>query len=249
MKATEGQAIEAASRRTTLLDISEDKWARQFLDGIRSRWDQEWKGESGNDEHQEAEIQIAEAMEALVAHEYYLAGDLDQDPLRSIVSRILSIKLGTGVTYKCTDIWPVINAIHCDGLRSKKWHTLYLIALRVYQPVMSEDHQAKVSRWRTDVVASINDGEATYIRDDFYDRLLGLLFPEMQLALDMSFGTIQQPKGRKGPVAVQEPGKGLPKVDHRDAFLSGKALEEWKRANPVAAEAWMQSPAGARINR
>lgn len=244
MKTAEAQAIEVAARREELLEVPEDEWARRFLEGVRSRWDQEWKGEPGNDEHQEAEHQIQDAIEALVAHDFGAAAGLDQQPLRSIVARILSIKLGTGVEYKCAVVWPVINAIQNDGLRAMKWHTLYLMALRTYQPPMSAEHLAKVAQWRLDVVASINGGEATYIREDLYDRLLCLLFPEMQQAIMMFFGTVQLPKTVSRSSAERGIAVLMPKVDQRQVFLTGKALEEWKRKNPMWADAWEESPVG-----
>ena len=46
-----------------------------------------------------------------------------------------------------------------------------------------------MAKWRETVKSSIENEEPMYVRDTVYDRLLGLLFPEMRSALNNSFGT------------------------------------------------------------
>jgi len=81
-----------------------------------------------------------------------------------MIARILSFHDGVGIEYQ-TNIWGVINAILCDGTYTKKWHTLYLIALKAYPQTLTEDHQERVAVWRKNVVESIREEEETYVRE------------------------------------------------------------------------------------
>ena len=173
---------------------------------------------------------------------------MDQNPLRTIIARILSIRCGTGVEYKFDNAWAVINAIRCDrGVSALKWHTLYLIAIRTYQPILTNEQAEKVAQWRAGVKSSIESGDTTYVRDTVYDRLIGLLFPEMRTALNNAFGTPLQilDTDYDPEITVSVP---QPPPAHfwtsGDALLRGRVFDEWARRNPEAARAWIESPVG-----
>lgn len=251
MKLDEVKAIEARNRRTVLQSTPPPEWARRFLEAFCARWQEDLKGATDDrgDGCVQATQAIKDAIDGLEVHGYLTAPEMEHSLLRNIIARILSIKLGTGVEYKCDNVWPVINAIHCDGDRAKKWHTLYLIALRVYKPALSADHQDKTSQWRDQVTASIEHGEETYMRETRFDRLLSLLFPELREALKKSFGTIRIVTPDSGPPVVNLNDTARSATDHHDLYLRGRAFEEWKRTNPAAAMAWLNSPAGKGFGR
>ena len=189
----EADRVEKAHlKRKALQDVSPGEWGRRYLHAFHQRWLEQLKVNEGGDSQALFESQRAatEAIEALAIHGYLVAHDADREPLRTIISRILSIRLGTGIEYKYDNAWSVINAILCDlGTRSLRWHTLYLIAARVYKPALTATQRKKVVVWREEVKASIKDEANLYVRDTTYDRLLGLLFPEMRPALNHPFGT------------------------------------------------------------
>lgn len=107
----------------------------------------------------------------------------------SILERVLSVKLGTGVGYRYKTAWEVINTMMTDvSDESKSWHSLYLLAIKAYDPHMKPAQERSYLKWRNKVVASIRQGEATYRRDPRYDALFALLFPEMAEGLAKSFG-------------------------------------------------------------
>lgn len=189
----EADVVERARlKRKALQDVPSNEWGQRYLDAFRQRWLEQLKVYSGGDRHalDESQRLTTEAIEALTIHGYLEAPDAEREPLRTIISRILSVRLGTGVEYKYDNAWSVINAILCDlGSRSLRWHTLYLIAVRAYDPTLTDTQRNKVETWRNEVTTSIRNGAQLYVRDTTYDRLLGLLFPEMRHGLNHSFGT------------------------------------------------------------
>lgn len=237
----EQRDIEARRQREAILQVPASEWAERFLDAFLRRWEAQREAGEGvkSEAIATAQDDAAKAIIGLEMHGYPLAVDLEMSPLRAIVARILSIKLNMGVEYKFDNAWGVINAIRCDQQRNLTWHTLYLIALRIYQPVLTGAHQAVVATWRDEIRASIEAGNTTYIRDTCFDRLLGRLFPEMREGLQHSFGTAQLPTPR--PVKNETrsdsatPFKG---ARPPDLWLHGKALEQWEKANPEAAAEW-----------
>lgn len=190
MQQEEARAAEANRQRQAILDVPAAEWAKRYLDAFRYRWrEQQAFGEGLPDTEglHQTRSDVSDAINGLVAHGYP-ASMLDEHPLRTVIARILSFHDGAGIEYR-TDVWGVINAILCDGLSARQWHTLYLIALKIWPPTLTEGHQKKVDDWRREVVDSIRSEKIAYVRETTYDRLLGLLFPEMQKALANPFGT------------------------------------------------------------
>lgn len=97
----------------------------------------------------------------------------------SILDRLMSIKHDKGVGYKLDNAGQVINAILQEGKRYSHWHTLYLIAIRVYEPPLTEKQEKLVNDWKEEVAVSLREGKREFRRSDRFDRLLSLLFPEM----------------------------------------------------------------------
>lgn len=246
----EAEAADAAARkRQELQDISAADWAQRYLTAFHQRWLEQLaagEGSTGGVACQKAQDALLEAIQALEVHGYPCASMMDQNPLRTIIARIFSIRCGTGVEYKFDNAWAVINSICCDrGASSLKWHTLYLIAVRTYQPTLTTEHAHKVAQWRNEVKTSIENEDATYVRDTVYDLLLGLLFPEMRSALNKPFGTPLQILEKDCDVfdALPDP-QPVQFRTSGNVFLRGREFEEWARRNPDAAKVWLDSPAG-----
>lgn len=167
-----------------------------------------------------------------------------------ILERLMSIRDDTGVGHAEGTCWEVINHIRQDGAAQRKWHSLYLIALRVYKPKFSELQEQSIAAWRREVATSVVAGEATYLRDEIFDRLLALLFPETGERLKMpqrppsKKPTLPAPlshgasAGRRFGSKNPAPAKLRPGVDYdtKGYWLKGAALEQWKRANPERAK-------------
>ncbi|MBE7421651.1 MAG: hypothetical protein HS110_04360 [Zoogloeaceae bacterium] len=247
MKQEEAKAVEADKQKQLLRDISASEWASRFLDAFHRRWRETPANGGGHPVSaawDAANKEVSQAIEALVAHGYPASG-LDMFPLQTVVARILSIKLGTGVNYKFDNAWGVINAIRCDKDVARQWHTLYLIAVRIYRPVVTGDQYEKILAWRDEVVASIKVRETQYVRDTVYDRLIGLLFPEMHSAIDNPFGTplYIASEDYKVPSMGASTLSAIQRGREEGLFLRGREFEEWARRNPEAAKAWKESPA------
>jgi len=172
-----------------------EEWAEKFLEAITEYANLRHEDASpDNGEHEYYLTQTLETVEecarALRAHGYPEAMD---DRLfsggKTILERLLSIKLDHGVGYKRHTGWQVINAILQDiSTASKAWHSLYLIAVKVYRPNLNTAQRERIYQWRAEVRQSIDAGEKTYLRDPRYDDLLALLFPEMREALTNPYG-------------------------------------------------------------
>ena len=104
-----------------------------------------------------------------------------------------------------------------------------------------------MAKWRETVKSSIENGESLYVRDTIYDRLLGLLFPQMRSALNNPFGTPLQILEKDYDATEDYPQPPPAQfMSSNDAFLRGKAFSEWAQRHPDAAKAWLDSPAGRR---
>lgn len=195
MKQEEAQAVEVERQKQALLSLPDTEWGIRYLNALRRRWLLQLsfgEGLPDSEPWRQAQADIAEAILGLAAHGYP-ASLLDEYPLRTVITRILSFRDGTGIEYR-TDVCGVINDILRDELLAKKWHTIYLIALKVYPPALTGAQQNAIEVWRGQVIASVRPriGDAmqtTYVRESAYDRLIGLLFPEMRHALESPFGT------------------------------------------------------------
>lgn len=249
MKREAEEADAAAKMRDGLWEVSPEDWAQRYLLAFRQRWQAQLTnsgGSTGSEAWQKKQAEMKEAVDALEVHGYPIAPLMDQDPLRTIIARILSIRCDAGVEYKYDNAWAVINAIRCDrGASSLKWHTLYLIAVRTYLPTLTSEQQNKVAEWRSEVKNSIENDDATYVRETIYDRLLGLLFPQMRSALNNPFGTpLQILKKDYDAFAVSPEPPPMQFRASDDVFLRGRDFTEWARRNPDAAKLWLDSPAG-----
>lgn len=252
MMRRDSDTYEAGQRkRKGYLDTPAREWAIKFIDAIKARWSLvESLGESAkeNPAWQSTQENVQEAIAALDMHGYELASMLDEYPLQRVVSRIASIFFNKGIEYKSDSAWQVINAIMCDrSEHAKKFHTLYLIAIKIYSPEMTIDQAHKVSEWRSKVKTSILAGEQEYVRETTYDRLLGLLFPEMRVQLNNPFGTpLQILENYEDPSSELLTTKKLESMhpELENVLLRGAAFDEWARKNPEAAKNWLASPAG-----
>lgn len=97
----------------------------------------------------------------------------------SVVNRLQSIRADEGVGYKVNTAWQVINAILSEASPFFIWHPIYLMAIRTWQPALNEMQADTVGAWRERVVASLNTNSFEFRRHIHMDRLLCLLFPEL----------------------------------------------------------------------
>ncbi len=80
----------------------------------------------------------------------------------------------------------MLNAVLAEKAQDKlSWHTLYLAALKVYDPDLEPQHRTRVAQWREMVrhdLDTCKQGavQSVYLRSRRFDPLLGFLFPEMR---------------------------------------------------------------------
>lgn len=169
-----------------------------------------------------------------------------------ILDRLLSIQDGRPVGHRQETLWQVVHAATLEKLDEKVvWHTFYLWALKAYPPVWKPEHREHIDRWRkrvwSDLRKCAQEGRTSaYLRDRRFDPLIGLLFPEMQQYLqtplpgEHSSPTVP-PASRRANITRANGETHPTPSDGNGLWLSGSALEQWRRQNPEAAKAWDES--------
>jgi hypothetical protein len=198
----------------TIRDIrlrTPQEWAQQYLKAVCEHAAVRWTEVTGSEaeDHQErvrealAAVEIAGGALRVYGHRIALDTRL-YDHGHTVLERLLSIQQDKGIGYLYDNGWQVVNTMMTDnGDSAKSWHTLYLIAISTYKPKMTPKQQTKYQSWRSEVIASVNRGEVTYLRNTQFDDLFKLLFPEMADSLVKPFG--------KRPQAMATQSSGAPK--------------------------------------
>jgi hypothetical protein len=96
-----------------------------------------------------------------------------------LVNRLQSIQSNTAIGYRLDSAWQVINAILQEHDPYRRWQTIYLMAIDVWRPTLTPPQRGRIAEWRHRVIESLKLGEDTYRRPPTYDKLIGLLFPEL----------------------------------------------------------------------
>lgn len=97
-----------------------------------------------------------------------------------LINRLQSIKANKAIGYRLDTAWQVINAIRQERGEHRRWQTIYLMAIKVWRPSLTGDQESSIGKWRKEVEDSLRVGEDTYRRPPIYDKLLGLLFPDLE---------------------------------------------------------------------
>lgn len=159
-----------------------------------------------------------------------------------VLSAVLSLRHGRPVGFNVGSMRDLLYLLMDQDAPRNAWHSLYLIAARVYAPALSEDERELLDRWRQAVVQSLRSGAEDYVRPARYDRLLSLLFPEMAQAIAKPLipGTVlrtveTQPwpwaaRLRRGEAAAEVTFPSLPTLPDRVVY--GATLVAWKKAHP-----------------
>lgn len=155
-----------------------------------------------------------------------------------IIERLLSIRENRPIGYQLDTSWQVINAIQIEGDRAAHWHTLFLIAIRVYRPTLSKAQKERVRLWRSSVKDSLQDGEPKYRRSQIYDSFLAVLFPEMADLLRQPLPNKIDSDFQRFVVSGGAKKRNALSADEAAYWLEGKEYEDWVRRNPERAKEW-----------
>jgi len=196
------QAYIRVHRRGRLLEILPSVWADRYLLALRAFCDANIRIERLRktegppyleqlDEDSEEWSNVALAAEALEAHGF--EGGAEHVFARTIVPRIMSIQLNTGVGYAVSSAIEVVNAImNTRSDDNTQWLSLYLIAAKSFK-VERHFRPEQVQRfrdWRAEVVRQIEEGAREYLRPARFDAVLSLLFPAMARGLANGKGRV-----------------------------------------------------------
>lgn len=239
------ELLDRDQRRRGMQRVPVEQWARAYLDAVLDHAALREQMEGDASLRPDVELafgRIAECADGLAVHGYHEAQDRDLYGWRgNLLERILSIKQDRAIGYQLTTAWQVINAILQEGASHFQWHTLYLIAIRRYQPTLAPHQAEKIAKWREGVLHSLDAGERAYQRSRKYDSLLALLFPEMAdaLAKPLVKPRFGAPDGSPAAPAnlLSErtaPQEGYVEVGYRNSRLRlpVRGCDAWLAANP-----------------
>lgn len=257
----------AEERRRRVQDTSMGQLAARYLLAVERMLDEDSRlpvGPGRSEKLMPARTAVAISVDDMAQRGFPEAGDEDLLGHHRILSRLLSIRANRGIGYGFGTASEVLNAIQQSQPGNRHDWTLYLIAVKVYMPNLSDDERVWrwFETWRDDVIAAVKRKDLLYLRSTKYDRLLSLLFPEMAPGLGHDFGKrpavpnlVWDERARRfvktHTEATSRPARFLsmdaaPRDPYsreragtmKDWVLRGAELDRWKRANPEAAAAW-----------
>lgn len=246
---------EEEQHRRSIFNIPAAQIAADYLEAVQLYAEYEVDGKA---ERFEEKLRLMEAVrnqaKRLAVHGYEEAIDEDLTEFPSlIVPRILSIQIGQGVGIRGNSTMEIMAIQQQVPPRQRSLNTLYLIAEATYRTRYDPPRPSWYEDWVAEVERSILAGEKTYLRSRRFDRLLSLLFPEMAPGLGETFGTpsykpASAPISKSRSTALPTPPSAVQRTDrpghqklHSDpGWLTGAALESWKRQYPESARQWEQ---------
>lgn len=267
----------AADRQAQLRALPLSNLASRYLDAVL----QVANAEAAEDPHghtqplaaaetRSAQVALAEVVNALGARGYPEAGDSKLIGVRGMVASLLSIWFARPVGYRVETVGDVLTAIEQSQGVPLEDTSIYLIAVRAYQPPLSQEQQDRAKAWAGKVRDSLKRGELTYQRDPKYDRFLSVIFPEMAPMLAKPGGKRRLDDELPGHHNRSGPKRGAPPAPRQttvldqgavavglrrrymdtppgEHWLRGRDLDAWKQANPESARIWFGDE-GGRLN-
>lgn len=107
--------------------------------------------------------------------------------------RLLSIKYGRPIGYNYKTVWEVLNAALSMSTKSARpFNILYLMAVKQYRPLLSDEHMRRIDNHGKEIKKSIDAGEVRFLRDQRYDDAIAVVLPEMLPRLDSSYGVSEE---------------------------------------------------------
>jgi hypothetical protein len=276
--ASEQQAIEmraswAAEHRRKVLATPLGDVVNEYLEAVMVMHDEDvtaanasidgWAPQGGTTAQRAAMERVAETTEKMSIHGFPEAADSNLLSSNGLIARLLSIQLGRPVGYRLANVMGVLNAIKQTKGVERTMFSVYMIAVRIYKPQLSEAQQNWFDKWAEEVREGIRQGDQSFMREPFYDRILSLLFPAMAEALSRPMGKrkiidaitwdIAQQKFRRHDAPTRSMARFVehqPRADQvtgllldtkeGDWWLRGNDLDAWKKSNPDAARAWFK---------
>lgn len=120
----------------------------------------------------------------------------------------------------------IIRVVGNGTKEERQLITLLLLAIRVYEPVMSKVESVDLQACRERVKRSIQDGESTFARPTRWDGVISVMFPEMAYVLKHKFGTAAYAESVSRD--KQEDQRREEKV-HRELDDTKRAVEQQRR--------------------
>jgi len=252
-----------AERRSAVLAAPIEDVVAEYLEAVTTML--EARGEATA--MRVARERVSDAANKLAMRGYSEAGDEQLIGSRGLLTFLLSIQRGRPFGFRHHSLIEVLKSQRERAVYRRSNLSIFFIALRAYPLEVDVDDVVWFEEWAHEVRLGIQAGDADYLRDPFYDRLLSLLFPEMASGLAKPFGKLKPGDGVRWDqkkdmfvrpeVPDRRPARFLetqPRADSAKArlldtrpgqwWLQGRDLEAWKKAHPEAAQAWFPEIAG-----
>lgn len=211
MQAEEREFEEQRRQRQEYLATTPTEWAQALVTELEL-------GDGGTDA-------AGKAIKALEAHGWP-AASLERVPLRVVVSRLCRIREANRLESK-TELAPIIAGIMSDERIMRRWHPVYLMALKCWPGGVGSQEAEQIAALRQQVLEGLRNKDNNYERDRKFDGLLALLFPELRTALQHKLQVKTSAHGQRKALAPQRPMAFEPPADLSDEELlrsSGDAI-------------------------
>ncbi|QDQ28237.1 hypothetical protein FNU76_18835 [Chitinimonas arctica] len=146
---------------------------------------------SGRNTGDASELVVERARQDVLAHiealKLHTPRALDQfwNPrFQTMLNRLLSIKYDCAIGYNLNSAWQVINTIRSDTPQSQCFHSIYLLAIKIYMPTLNADQKKRTAIWRDKVAGQVQERSSNYFPDCRYNQMVANLFPELASGLD-----------------------------------------------------------------
>lgn len=228
------KAETARKLRVEALAMDAGEIGQQYLAAMTSYLEQQDlldAGEPGalRETVEAAHVETMRLADLLGFHGYFGKTGLTKGQAVRVLSRFLSLKHDRGIGFKYATGFEVLNSIWQLKDRNRQDIPMYMAAARHWKIRLNEKQVESVRTWRDTIVTSLKAGETTYLRSSGNDRLLTLLFPDLDKVLATTTGMALL--SRFVPNAARPV--------NRDDFYTGATLERWLQEHPDLAPAWV----------
>lgn len=141
------------------------------------------RGPGNRDAYEEGQQIVAVASELLAARGHpHVAWTVSENGIRTVLDRLLALSRGRAIGEVSGRPADLFRQLEMDSAERsvRGFHVYYLMAFKAYGRSVDEKDQERFDRWADSVRRGYRRDDSRYFAIRRYDKLFGLLFPEMK---------------------------------------------------------------------